>query len=268
MCDEPWSPNGSGGSSRLVACGRCLGCRLEYSRQWAVRCMHEASLHDRNCFVTLTYAEAPKDLQYSDFQLFMKRLRRSWGRCSFYMSGEYGETNGRPHFHSVLFGVDFSDKVYFGRSPSGFKLYTSASLSALWPHGFSSVGGLTFETCAYVARYVHKKMLQANGGAYAGSVGEFSRMSLRPAIGKRWFDRFGQSDVLPEGTVVVNGVSAVAPRYYRRELRKRFPLGYRRLQDAMAAPLREAAFVDNDNGRIAAKVSVRGAAMRNVRSKL
>lgn len=267
MCDEPWVPNSSGGSSRLVACGRCRGCRLEYSRQWAVRCMHEASLFAENCFVTLTYSDAPKDLRYPDFQLFMKRLRRSRGRCSFYMSGEYGEDNGRPHYHACLFGVDFPDKVYLSTSPAGFKLFRSPRLEVLWPHGFSSLGAMSFESAAYVARYVHKKLSQRNGGVYSGSVGEFSRMSLRPAIGKTWFDRFGQSDVLPNGTVVVNGVEAVAPRYYRRELRRRFPLGYRRLQDLSDVQMRKS-LVENDNSRIAAKVTVREAAMSNVRSKL
>ena len=39
-----------------VPCGQCIGCRLERSRQWAIRCMHEASLHDKNCFITLTFS--------------------------------------------------------------------------------------------------------------------------------------------------------------------------------------------------------------------
>ena len=38
-----------------VKCGQCIGCRLEYSRQWAIRCLHEAQLHEDNCFITLTY---------------------------------------------------------------------------------------------------------------------------------------------------------------------------------------------------------------------
>ena len=39
-----------------LPCGSCVSCRLAYSRSWAIRCMHEASLHDRNCFLTLTYS--------------------------------------------------------------------------------------------------------------------------------------------------------------------------------------------------------------------
>lgn len=59
-----------------LPCGQCVGCRLERSRQWAVRCMNEAQMHKKNCFVTLTYKEASKSLRYRDFQLFMKRLRK------------------------------------------------------------------------------------------------------------------------------------------------------------------------------------------------
>ena len=43
------------GEAMEVACGQCLGCRLDRSRMWAIRIVHEASLHDDNCFLTLTY---------------------------------------------------------------------------------------------------------------------------------------------------------------------------------------------------------------------
>ena len=74
-----------------LPCGQCVGCRLERSRQWAIRCVHEASLHQDNCFITLTYApeHLPSDnsLHYRDFQLFMKRLRKRFPdlKIRFYM---------------------------------------------------------------------------------------------------------------------------------------------------------------------------------------
>lgn len=87
--------------SLFLACGQCIGCRLERSRQWAMRCMHEASLYDENCFVTLTYDDAhlkSTSLEYADFQLFMKRLRKKFADrlIRFYMCGEYGEAFSRP----------------------------------------------------------------------------------------------------------------------------------------------------------------------------
>lgn len=41
-----------------IPCGRCIGCRLERSRQWALRCVHENQLHEESAFVTLTYDDA------------------------------------------------------------------------------------------------------------------------------------------------------------------------------------------------------------------
>ena len=100
-----------------LPCGQCSGCRLERSRQWAMRCVHEAAAYDCNAFITLTYDEenlpADGSLNYDHFQLFMKRLRKAIepNKVRFYMCGEYGEENGRPHFHACLFGYDFPDKV-------------------------------------------------------------------------------------------------------------------------------------------------------------
>ena len=62
-----------------LPCRQCVECRLERSRLWAMRCMHEASLHRHNCFVTLTYSDEYLPdrgrLEYSDYQKFMKRFR-------------------------------------------------------------------------------------------------------------------------------------------------------------------------------------------------
>lgn len=212
-----------------VPCGQCIGCRLERSRQWAMRCMHEASLYDANSFVTLTYDDvhlAGPSLNYRDFQLFMKRLRKEIGSARFYMCGEYGEKHWRPHFHACLFGVGFSDRVVFRRLPSGFDVYTSSVLERLWPFGFSSIGDVTFESAAYVARYVVKKVtgpsatehycrVDAATGEVVDLVPEFTHMSLKPGIGFEWFRRF-RSDVFERDYVVVNGVKCKPPIYYDR----------------------------------------------------
>lgn len=204
-----------------LPCGQCVGCRLERARQWAVRCVHEASLYDANCFVTLTYDDEHLppggSLCYRDFQLFMKRLRRSrpGARIRFFVGGEYGEQLSRPHFHVLLFNCDFGDKQPLSL---GSRLYRSSELEKLWPHGFASIGSVTFESAAYVAKYCLKKV---NGDLaeahYAGRVPEFGRMSLRPAIGSSWFERYWR-DVRQDGKVVVRGRKARAPRYYDRLL--------------------------------------------------
>lgn len=228
--------------SRFVAlpCGRCIGCRLERSRQWAVRCMHEAQMHEESSFITLTYDEANacRSLNYSDFQKFMKRLRFHYRprTIRFYMCGEYGEQFSRPHFHACLFGVGFADRKLWQKLPSGSSLYRSSILESLWPFGFSSVGDVTFESAAYVARYVMKKVIgrqaASSGGVggetpalgayerlcvYTGEVyeiePEFNSMSLKPGIGAGWMAKYAES-VYPHDFVIVNGHKVKPPRYY------------------------------------------------------
>lgn len=228
-CYAPWQRVCADGVARPVGCGQCVGCRLERSRQWAVRIMHEARCHELNSFVTLTYEKlAPTvdcvrcgkrvlsgSLHYCDYQLFMRRVRLAYPGARFFMGGEYGEERGRPHFHACLFGVDFADGVYSGKSPAGFSLFRSDELSNMWGRGLCAYGSVTFESAAYVARYVMKKV--TGDGAvdhYQGLVPEFCRMSLKPGIGAEWFKRFGKSDVAPGGHVIVNGHKANAPRYY------------------------------------------------------
>lgn len=221
--------------SLRLPCGQCIGCRLERSRQWAVRCMHEAACYEQSSFVTLTYDEEhlpyAGDLVYHHFQDFNKRVRRRLGPFRFYMCGEYGELHGRPHFHSCMFGVGFPDRVFFKRLPSGFDIYTSESLRSLWPFGHSSVGDVTFESAAYVARYCVKKVTGPDAAEHYLRVDEygeahwltpeFNRMSLGTqkdgkslgGIGMPWFERF-RSDVFPHDHVIVRGRRSRPPRYY------------------------------------------------------
>lgn len=248
-----------------LPCGQCIGCRLERSRKWAMRCMHEASLYDANCFLTLTYSpdNLPHrgQLVYSDFQKFMKRLRKDCGfPVRFYMCGEYGSENGRPHFHALLFGLDFADKRHFKRLPSGDSLFVSDTLNRLWPFGFASIGNVTFESAAYVARYCVQKVTGWNArfaysrldadGVYQ-LVPEFNKMSLKPGIGARWLEKFS-TDVFPRDYVVVNGVKSAVPKYYDKLLDRSNPdlleeIKERRVADAKLR------FEDNTDERLGVK---------------
>lgn len=211
-----------------LPCGQCIGCRLERSRQWAMRCLHESSLYENNAFVTLTYDDAnlPEggSLNYDDFQKFMKRLRkRVNSKIRFYVGGEYGSENMRPHYHACLFGYDFLDKVFYKNTASGEKIYTSKLLESLWPYGLSSVGNVTFESAAYIARYCVQKVtgdlaeshyrVITDDGVIVDRVPEFNHMSLKPGIGKPWLDKFC-TDVYPRDYVVINGVKTKPPKYY------------------------------------------------------
>lgn len=215
-----------------LPCGQCIGCRLERSRQWAVRCMHEAALHEKNAFITLTYD--PENLPlygslvYRDFQLFMKRLRKHAPGVRFFMCGEYGELYQRPHYHACLFGYQFPDLKYYSRGASGSDNYTSELLSRLWTVGFATVGQLTFESAAYVARYVCKKVTGSAADAHycrtdlrTGEIvqvePEFGHMSLKPGIGAKWLDKY-YSEVYPFDRVIVRGHPAKPPRFYDKRL--------------------------------------------------
>jgi len=225
-----------------LPCGQCVGCRLERSRQWAMRCMHEASLHDNNCFITLTYdnTHLPGDgsLHYKDFQLFIKRLRKKFGfaRIRYYMAGEYGENFGRPHFHACIFGNDFHDKKLWKRTSSGSLLYRSKDLETLWPFGYSSVGDVNFESAAYVARYIMKKItgkkakdhyedIDQESGEIVKRVPEFNKMSLKPGIGAEWIKKF-KNDVYPNDYVVVRGKKMKPPKAYDKWFKNNNPYEY------------------------------------------
>lgn len=243
-----------------LPCGQCVGCRLKKSRDWAVRCVHEAQLHENNCFITLTFnpeslsKRRPKigpttkpeeripghemSLDKAEFPKFMKRLRKHFGyeKIRYFHCGEYGDRYHRPHYHAILFGIDFEDKEFLGLR-GGNALYRSPTLEKLWPFGYSSIGSVTFESAAYVARYVMKKStgLEALDNYYApdedtGELiqvleAEYTTMSRRPGIGAGWFERFG-SDVFPSDFITVNGKKFPAPAYYDKLLERIDPVSY------------------------------------------
>lgn len=264
-----------------LPCGRCIGCRLEHSRQWSVRIMHEASLFDVSSFVTLTYSDENlppmSALVYEDFQLFMKRVRKKFGPTRFFMCGEYGEDKDRPHFHAGLFGVAFlEDRRYWRKSKSGFPLYRSETLEQLWPHGNSEIGDLTLESAAYMARYTFKKMdgdfksrynrIDVDTGEVYQVPQEFARMSLKPGIGAGWLDKF-TSDVYPRGYVVYKGVKSLPPRYYDKRMMVSNPDMVEWLKFQRSERAREK-FADNTQERLTAKEIVLKARMQSKRRSL
>lgn len=216
-----------------IPCGQCVGCRLERSRQWAIRCVHESQLYEKNCFITLTYNEKhlPTDgsLDVRAFQLFMKRLRKRFGDgIRFFHCGEYGARHQRPHYHACLFNFDFDDKELWSIR-QGVKLYRSKALEELWsvdgdPLGFCTVGAVTFESAAYVARYIMKKQTgdgaltyldynPVTGEIYNERKPEYCTMSRRPGIGRPWLEKF-KTDVYPGDFVVLGGKKMRPPKYY------------------------------------------------------
>lgn len=213
------------GRDYQLPCGQCIGCRLDWAADWATRCEKEASCHEANSFVTLTYRDEELPLGAStrssvskrEFQLFMKRLRKASERpVRFFACGEYGEKSDRAHYHALLFGRDFADKRVWKRS-HGSELFVSDELAALWPYGFSSIGPVNFRTAQYVAQYVVKKVRNWKG--YEDREPPFVLMSRNPGIGAEWFERYW-SDVYPRGSVVVgDGHVRRVPRFFAERMR-------------------------------------------------
>lgn len=269
-----------------LPCGRCIGCRLERSRQWGLRCVHEASLHPENAFVTLTYDDehlpADRSLVYKGplgFQRFLKRTRKHFSprTVRFFMGGEYGELLARPHFHACLFGIDFADKQPWSKSPSGAQLYRSATLEKLWPFGFSSVGEVNFETACYVARYSMKKVtgdladkhyeiIDPDTGEVIRRRSEFCKMSLKPGIGAGWFKKWSR-DVYPHDYVVNRGQKSKPPAYYDKLFKKMDPEGFELLKFERALEGR-AHYEDNTTERLADREKVARARLDQFPRKL
>lgn len=268
--------------SLTLPCGQCIGCRLERSRQWAMRCVHEASLYENNAFITLTYDDdnlpASGSLTYPDFQLFMKRLRKHIAptKVRFYMCGEYGDQTNRPHFHACLFNYDFPDKVHYKRTRAGSNIYTSNILANLWPFGLTSTADVTFESAAYCARYCMSKVTGRDAAShyrrYSSDVDEihmdmqtgeiysheltpeFNHMSLKPGIGAPWLAKW-KTDVYPHDYVVINGKEVKPPKYYDTKYAEEFPDQFERLQFLRESEARSN-YHDNTDDRLAVKLRI------------
>lgn len=222
------------GTDVPIPCGQCLHCRLERARQWAVRILHEAQLHDTNYFGTFTYAEEkrPRELVHWHFQKFLKRARKRWGPFRYFMCGEYGDRSGHAHYHACLFGLYLDDLKLHSRN-NGHTLYTSEKLDTTWSHGHCTVGQITMESAQYVAAYCTKKIQGAEAREHytrfdpdTGEVWEqqpeYAQMSRRPGIAARWIAKY-TDDVYNYDHVVINGREQKPPRYYDKYLERTNP---------------------------------------------
>lgn len=233
----------------VLPCSQCLGCRLDRSEAWAIRCMHELHFHVHSMFLTLTYSDEHLPLGGTlvkrHFQEFMYRLRRHVKtRVSYFQVGEYGERTRRPHYHALLFGYSFPDQKFLKKTPQDDPLYTSDTLDRLWGKGNCWIGAVTFQSAAYCARYIMKKVTGERAaehytvvddrGEMHCLVPEYITMSLKPAIGKRWIQRYWR-DVYPDDFVVVGGKKRGVPAYYDKYLQEVAPTLYESVRLARMA---------------------------------
>lgn len=230
-----------------LPCGKCVGCRLEYSRQWAMRGSHEAKMHEDNCYLTLTYNNdnLPEggNLEPDRMTKFMKDLRDRIKptKVRFMLCGEYGEQLQRPHYHLILFGYDFPDRK-FHTVMNGHRYYTSLVCSQIWPEGFNLIGDVTFETIAYVARYITKKIngkrkekhyesVDVETGLITNKNPEFFRSSRRPGIGLGWYNKFADTDIQEDTIIIRGGHKVRPPRFYDKKTEEADPEGFKVIKE-------------------------------------
>lgn len=158
-------------------------------------------MHDRNCFVTLTYEDAPPKLNVGDTQRFLKRLRKRIP-IRYFLCGEYGEKTKRPHYHAVLFGTDLRGGAY----NIDDRLYGNPILDAIWGHGQAAIGNFEMSSACYVAGYVNKKL---------SDLDTFQTMSRRPPIGWNWAVEH-QEMLERREKVVIEGKEYPIPKAYLR----------------------------------------------------
>lgn len=221
-----------------LPCGRCIGCRADQARDWTVRLVGEGRMHDASQVLTLTYADEHVPLHgsvcWSDVQKFLKRYRKwlsSEGEPSISYRGcsEYGERTYRPHYHVVIFGHLFSDRRLIGKAGDGSGQFSSAKADELWGLGHVRIGEFSAASAGYIASYLVKAApseLERRGfcklDPETGEIVQLERPrsygSCRPAIGKRWWERFGATDVAPHDHCILNAKPVKVPRYYDKLL--------------------------------------------------
>lgn len=220
-----------------VPCGQCIGCRINKAQQWAIRCAHEATQHEENSYITLTYND--ENLPYDGsvniihFQQFMYRLRKSLKpkKIRFYHCGEYGDKTERPHYHALIFGHEWADQKFYKNNKNGDKLYISETLNKTWGHGNCYIGLVTFQSAGYCARYIMKKQTGKHTQEHYQHVDEitgeiydrcpeYSSMSRRPGIATSWYAKYA-TDIFPHDYVITpEGKKIPTPRFYEELYKK------------------------------------------------
>lgn len=225
---------GIDGTRMEIPCGGCIGCRLDRAAEWQTRLLHESKEHRVNCFLTCTYSNdnlpPHNSLNKKDFQDFMKRLRKHVSplKIRFFACGEYGDQTERPHYHAIIFGYDFSDKKKHSKGSRGDQIYVSDTLGKLWGLGHCWIGSVTPESCGYVARYIMKKVRGEQAelhytrpdpqtGELISITPEYIHMSLKPAIGATFYDKFAK-EIHGQDSVLIKGSKRKVPRYYDKKL--------------------------------------------------
>lgn len=248
----------------IIPCRKCIGCRLDYSRDWANRGYLEAKTNpNHNYFITLTYDDEhlPIDekittkegktyernetwkgnLKPERLSKFIHDIRQYFERnythksIKYIACGEYGEQNERPHYHIILFNCPFPIDTFYNTKIIDKQYFSQNKIiERYWKDGISNISTANWSTIAYVCRYVTKKLYGNNADderAKKGQIAEFIRVSK--GIGKKYWDE-NKETILETDSITIQNGSGVhttkPPKYYTRLLKKENPKMYENLK--------------------------------------
>lgn len=215
----------------LVPCGKCIQCLQERKDAWCYRLFLESQTSKHSYFVTLTYDNASlplrkhsddsfvryidyikyKSIEFVSESLYPKDLTDYWKRVrkalpdksiKYYACGEYGDKDGRPHYHFVLFNSDCD-------AP-----FLESVIDDKWQFGFVKIEPLIYPYIEYVTKYITENVnftavephqveyfqRQSHG---LGLEGYFSDV--------KYFGSNYKTTMLPSGKVITT------PRYFRKK---------------------------------------------------
>lgn len=259
-----WNP---GQHVDIIPCKNCIGCRLEYSREWANRGYLESKMWEENWFVTVTYDNkylyTPEEMTTSDgitytndndewkgclvkkdLHRFIHNVRQKWQRefnhtgIRFMACGEYGETGERPHYHIIFYNMPIPmESLYETKVLNNNVYYKCHLLDECWANkGFIEVSEATWNDIAYTARYITKKI---NGDqsediyAQYGQIKEYMVTSRNPGIGKPYFDEHYKEIYKNDEIVVKNTQGTITckpPKYFDELYEEIDPEGFEKIK--------------------------------------
>lgn len=224
-------------TSITIPCGKCQECLINFARDWAIRCALEAKQYQYNQFITLTYNNdnfPPLGVSKDVISKFVRAVRDKYRKkghkgIRYFGCGEYGSQYARPHYHILFFNLPpWGDEEYLKAGKGGSAIYISKELEKLWGKGFCTIGKVTAESAAYVARYTIKKQNFEKPKAWAD---EFRLMSRNPGIARSYINE-NWKQIYEFDEIIHDGKSYKPPRYFDKCLENYINEG--RLDDVKA----------------------------------
>lgn len=201
-----------GSITRVVGCGRCAPCLRKKQIDWCFRLQKELNASSSACFLTLTYddknvpiSEGGYSLLRSDFQKFMKRLRKHANhteKIKYYACGEYGDRTERPHYHAIVFNL-----------PKPFDKY----ISKAWKLGHIHIGTVTEQSIFYTTKYALKGLKRKKPFEYDENGREPQFQLMSNGLGVSYAKEIIRDYLITNGTKLVTvpgGHKKKLPRYY------------------------------------------------------